>query len=101
MEQTKKNGFGTASLVLGIIAICFSFIPIISYVSFILGILAIIFSIMSLSKKASKGVAIAGLILAIIAVYMAYTMHKGLETAVNEVLQKKKKLNVTKEKKEF
>ena len=85
MEQTKKNGFGTASLVLGIIAICFSFIPIISYVSFILGILAIIFSIVSLSKKASKGVAIAGLILAIIAVYMAYTMHKGLETAVNEV----------------
>lgn len=85
MEQTKKNGFGTASLVLGIIAICSSFIPIISYVSFILGILAIIFSIVSLSKKASKGLAIAGLILAIIAVYMAYSMHKGLEAAVNEV----------------
>lgn len=85
MEKTKKSGFGTASLVLGIIAICFSFIPIVSYVSFILGVLAIIFSIVSLCKKSSKGVAIAGLILAVIALYMAYSMHKGLETVVNEV----------------
>ena len=86
MEQTKqKSGFGIASLVLGIIAICFSFIPIISYVSFILGALALIFSIVSLSKGASKGLAIAGLILAIISVYMAYAMHKGIETVANEV----------------
>lgn len=85
MEQTKKSGFGTAGLVLGIIAICFSFIPVISYISFILGALALIFSIISLCKGASKGMAIAGLILAIIALVMAYSMHKGLETAVNEV----------------
>lgn len=85
MENIKKSGFGTASLVLGIIAICFSFIPVVSYISFILGILAIIFAIVSLSKKASKGLAIAGLILAIVAVFIAYSMHKGLETAVNEI----------------
>lgn len=84
MQETKRSGFGIASLVLGIIAIVFSFIPVISYISFILGILAIIFGIVSLCKGASKGLAIAGLIIAIIAVYMAYSMHKGLETAVDE-----------------
>ena len=45
MEEKKKSGFATAGLVLGIIAICFSFIPVVSYVSFVLGALAIIFSI--------------------------------------------------------
>lgn len=85
MEQKKKSGFGTAGLVLGIIAICFSFIPVISYISFILGALALIFSIVALCKKASKGSAIAGLILAVIALVMAYSMHKGVETAVNEL----------------
>lgn len=85
MEEKKKSGFATASLVLGIIAICFSFIPLISYVSFVLGALAIIFSIVSLAKRASRGMAIAGFIVAVIAVFMAYNMHKGLETAVNEI----------------
>lgn len=84
-EQKATSGFGTASLVLGILAIVFSFIPVISYISFILGILAIIFGIVSLCKGASKGLAIAGIIISIIAVYMAYAMHKGLETAVDEV----------------
>lgn len=85
MEEKKKSGFATAGLVLGIIAICFSFIPLISYVSFVLGALAIIFSIVSLVKRASRGMALASLIVAIIAVFMAYNMHKGLETAVNEI----------------
>ena len=85
MEQTKKSGFGVASIVLGLISICFAFIPIISYLSFILGILAILFSVVALFQRASKGLAIAGLILAIIAVFTAYNMHKKIETAVNEV----------------
>ena len=51
MEEKKKSGFATAGLVLGIIAICFSFIPVVSYVSFILGALAIIFSIVALVKN--------------------------------------------------
>lgn len=85
METTKKSGFGTASLVLGIIAICFSFIPIISYIAFILGGLSLIFAIVSLIKRASKGMAIAGLILSIVALFMANSMHEGLKTVVNEV----------------
>lgn len=82
--EKKTSGFGTAGLVLGIMAIIFSFIPIISYLAFILGGLAFIFSVVSLIKRASKGVAIAGLILAIIAIFMANAMHEGVKTAVND-----------------
>lgn len=85
METKKKGGFGVASFVLGIISICFSFIPGISYFSFILGILAIVFSIVSLCQKASKGLAITGLILSIISVVMAYGVHQGIKNVVKEV----------------
>ena len=61
--KEKRSGFATAALVLGIIGICFSFVPIINNISFILGILAFVFAIVSLVNKASKGKAIAGLIL--------------------------------------
>ncbi len=83
--EKKTSGFGTAGLVLGILAIVLSFIPIISYLSFVLGGLALIFSVVSLIKKASKGQAIAGVILAIIAIFMANAMHEGVKTAVNDL----------------
>lgn len=35
MENTKKSGFATAGIVLGIIGICTSFIPIINNLSFL------------------------------------------------------------------
>lgn len=63
--EKKKSGFGTASLVLGIIGVCTSFIPIVNNVSFILGLIGAIFAIISLIKKASKGQAVAGIILCI------------------------------------
>lgn len=83
--EKKTSGFGTAGLVLGIIAIVFSFIPIISYISFVLGGLSIFLSIISLLKKASKGVAIVGIVLSIIAIFMANAMHEGVKTAVNDM----------------
>ena len=43
--EKKKSGFGTASLVLGIIGVCTSFIPIVNNVSFILGLIGAIFGI--------------------------------------------------------
>lgn len=85
MERAKKSGFGVSSLVLGIIAICFSFVPVISYFSFILGGLAIVFSIVSLCQKASKGLAVTGLVLAIISIIMAYSMHQGIKNVAKEV----------------
>lgn len=74
-KVVKRSGFGVASLVLGIIGICISFIPIVNYLSFVLGLLALIFGIVSLIKKASKGMAIAGLILGVLAIIVAYNVH--------------------------
>lgn len=78
MEETRKSGFGTAALVLGIIGVVLSFIPIINNIAFILGVLAFIFAIVSLSKKASKGMAIAGLVLAIFACFITYSMQSAI-----------------------
>ena len=51
MKEEKKTGFSVASMVLGIIGICLSFIPIVNNVSFILGVLSVIFAIVSLVKN--------------------------------------------------
>lgn len=87
-EQTKKSGFATASLVLGIIGLCTSFIPLINNLSFILALIAIIFSIVALVKKASKGMAIAGIIISVIAIIIVVNAQKtvsdSIDTAVNE-----------------
>ena len=85
MEETKRSGFGTASLVLGIIGICTSFIPIINNLSFIMGILAFIFAIVSLVKKAGKGKAIAGLILGVLAVVITLSSQKTLSDTLDTV----------------
>lgn len=59
-DKTKK-GFSIASMVLGIIGICFC------YGGFIFALLAIIFGAVSIHKKQGiKGMAIAGIILCVI-----------------------------------
>lgn len=83
--EKKKSGFGTTSLVLGIIGICTSFVPIINNVSFILGLIGIIFAIISLIKKASKGQAIAGIILCIMTMIITLSVQKALGDGLNEV----------------
>lgn len=50
----KKSGFGTCSLILGIVGISLSFIPILNNASFFLGVLAIVFGIISLVKKEAR-----------------------------------------------
>lgn len=86
-KVVKRSGFGVASLVLGIIGICISFIPIVNYLSFVLGLLALIFGIVSLIKKASKGMATAGLILGILAIIVAYNIHTVFSNVLKEVLE--------------
>ena len=86
MEETKKSGFAVASLVLGIIGLCTSFIPIINNVSFILALLGGIFAIVSLVKKASKGMAIAGLIICIIAGIVVLQSQKTLSDTLNDAI---------------
>ena len=87
MQETKKSGFSTAGLVLGIIGICTSFIPIINNISFILGILAVIFSIVALAKGASKGKIIASIILGILAIVITINSQKALSDSL-ETLSK-------------
>ncbi len=57
--QENKKGFGTTSLICGIISFVLFWIP---CLSFILAILSIIFGIIGLTKKNSKGIIITGLI---------------------------------------
>ena len=87
-DEKRKSGFATASLVLGIIGLCTSFVPIINNLSFILALIAIIFSVVSLAKKASKGMAIAGIIISIITVIVVVnaqkTLSDSIDTAVDE-----------------
>jgi hypothetical protein len=83
--EKKKSGFGTASLVLGIIGVCTSFIPIVNNVSFFLGLIGAIFAIISLIKKASKGQAVAGIILCILAMVITLSAQKALGEGLNEV----------------
>lgn len=84
-NETQKSGFGTASLVLGIIGICTSFIPIVNNASFVLGLIGVIFGIVSLIKKASKGQAIAGIILCILAMVITINSQQALSNSLNEV----------------
>ena len=62
MAQNDSNGFGIASLVLGIVSIFFCWVPILGIVS---GILGIVFSIKQ-KKIHPNGIAISGLVTSII-----------------------------------
>ena len=84
-EEKKKSGFGTASLVLGIIAISTSFIVIINNMSFVLGIIGAILGIISLIKKASKGKAIWGIGLCILAIIITLNLQQSWSNSLDEV----------------
>lgn len=86
-EEKRKSGFATAGLILGIIAICTSFIPIINNLSFILGFIGLIFGIVSLIKKASKGMAIAAIIICFLAMYFTYTAQQELSKSLDNLGQ--------------
>lgn len=66
------NGFGITALVLGIVAVIFSFIPLVGIASFFLGGLAVIFGIIGITRKMRpKGTSIAGLVLGVISIVIA------------------------------
>ena len=82
-EETKKSGFATASLVLGIIGVCTSFIPIINNISFTLGLIGVILAIVALMKKSSKGQAVAGVILCVLAIVITINSQKALSDSID------------------
>ena len=70
----RGKGFGVAALVLGIVALVFSFIPVVGAVAFFLGPIAVVFGILGLVLRkgsGSRGTSIAGLILGAVAVIAA------------------------------
>lgn len=84
METTKKSGLSTASLVLGIVGICTSFIPIINYLSFVMGILAFIFGIIGLVKGAGKGKNITAIILGILTFIIVINMQQAFSDVFSD-----------------
>ncbi len=84
-NEVKGNGMGKASLILGIIAMCTSFLPVINNASFIMGILAAIFGIISLIKKSKKGKAIAGLILGVLSVIITISLQNSWSKALDDL----------------
>ncbi len=85
MKEEKKTGFSVASMVLGIIGICLSFIPIVNNASFILGVLSVIFAIVSLVKKSGKAKAIVGLILGILSVVITLSLQNSWSKSLDDV----------------
>lgn len=62
----------TAGLVFGIIGLVFSFIPILNIIGLILTVLGVIFSAVGIKDRNNRGKAIAGLILSLIALCVAF-----------------------------
>ena len=85
-----KSGLATASLVLGIIAIVFSFIPGINGLGLILGILAIVFGAIPIGQKKKNGSATAGLILGILAVIISIIISIAVVNVAREVVKDSK-----------
>ena len=74
-KSTAGQGFGIASLILGILALLIAFIPCIGIFALIPGIIAIVLAIVGLSQASSangsKGVIISGLIISILGTTLA------------------------------
>lgn len=88
------KGLGIAGLVLGIVAVVFSFVPCLGAYAFFPGIIAIVLSAISMSQankaNAPKGLAIAGLVCSIvgtsIAAWQWYTLNKAA-SAIKEGIE--------------
>ena len=95
MEQTAKkgHGLGIAGFVLGILAVVFSFIPLMGWLMWILAILALVFGLVGcFGNKKSKSIAFIAVILAIAAVcvnrfYTAPKVTKALKSGLEECLK--------------
>lgn len=79
------------SLVMGIIALVFSFIPIINNAAFILGVIGLVFALAGLHAtgrkgyKKGKGLSIAGVVLCVLAMVITLAMQSGFSKAADSV----------------
>ncbi|XAS68255.1 DUF4190 domain-containing protein [Micrococcaceae bacterium Sec5.7] len=88
VQPVRGNGFGITALVLGIVAVVFSFIPVMGVVAFVLGPLAVLFGIIGATRKfARKGAAVAGLVLGILSIVIAAIWMAVVSAAVSSADQ--------------
>ena len=85
----RRSGLGTASMVLGIIAIIGCWIPFLNIFSIILGFIGLFLGIpafitLLVKKKGATGKIVAGLILCSLTLFIAFSMNGAATTAINE-----------------
>ena len=86
-KKDGKSGLGIAGFVIGIIAIIFSFIPIVNNIAFFIGIIAAVFGIIGAITHKSKGLSIAGIILGILAVVITLVLQSMWSKALDDASQ--------------
>lgn len=85
MEEKRSCGLGVASLVLGILAFCFSAIPFINVLSLIMGFLAFIFGIIGIAKNNGRGMAIGGLVTGILALMISVNSFMAVSDTLDTI----------------
>ena len=90
--QPATSAMAITALVIGLLAIATSFIPIINFGSFVLALLSAIFAIVGIvstgkGKKKGQGMAVAGLLLSIAAVGIAFATQSLFGMYYNNVLE--------------
>ncbi|WP_243793151.1 DUF4190 domain-containing protein [Saccharopolyspora gloriosae] len=92
-----KNGIGTAGFVLGLLALLFSFIPLIGVIAWPLGILGLIFGVLGIirarnGQATNQGMAITGTVLAGIGLLICVAWVGIIGTAANEAAKQSESL---------
>lgn len=83
-KKEGKSGLGIAGFVIGIIAIVFSFIPIVNNIAFFIGILAAVFGLIGALTHKSKGLSIAGAVLGVLAVIITLALQSMWSKALDD-----------------
>ncbi|MEU6131114.1 DUF4190 domain-containing protein [Saccharopolyspora sp. NPDC047091] len=96
---TPKNGLGTAGFVLGLLALLFSFIPIIGLIAWPLGILGLVFGVIGIIRARNglannQGMAITGTVLAGIGLVICFAWVGLFGSAVNEAAKQSESAGV-------
>ena len=83
-KKEGRSGLGIAGFVIGIIAIIFSFIPIVNNIAFFIGILAAVFGLIGALTHKSKGLSIAGVVLGVLAIIITLALQSMWSKALDD-----------------
>ncbi len=84
-KKEGTSGLGIAGFVIGIIAVMFSFIPIVNNIAFFIGILAVIFGLIGALTHKRKGLSIAGIVLGVLAIVITLALQSMWSSALDSV----------------